>query len=200
MPQSFNFPDLYTGLFQERVTASTQQPVTGPPGESKYPQYMIYDCSTTNPQYTSPYTPYFVYPQHGAYPYPQYPRQQVEPQMVLPPIVYPDHVSPPYQAQTDPAQAASNQQETSNIERTEQEPAGAATDQNEADDLHFLDSVENKDDPNMPLTPLPAPLAPEVLPSAKKAAVMQNFGLDGKRLSLFIFMVLLISEIDQQVL
>ena len=105
--------------------------------------------------------------------------------MVLPPIVYPDHVPTRYPAQTDQdiAQAASNntQQETSNTQQSrEQEPAGAAADQSEADDLHFLDSVENRDDPNMPLTPLPAPLAPVVMPSAKKAAVMQTFGLDGE--------------------
>ena len=149
------------------MTASHQQTVTGPPNESKYP-YLIHgnpyaaDCA---------YTPYFVYPQHGQYQYPVYPRQQAEPQ-VLPPIVYPMQVNK-YPGHAEP------KVEGNKVEK-KQEPDNSATNEDETDELHFMDSVESKDDPNMPLTPLPAPLVPEVLLGAKKAAVMKNYGVDGE--------------------
>lgn len=135
----------------------------------KYP-YATDGTSTYQPY---PYaTPYLVYPPHQGqqfhYQYPSYPSQQAEPQGIAP-LVYPTQVN--YAAPNDP-----RDQGTSNTQKSEQEPESTVT----AEDEAFLDSVEHKDDPNMPLTPLPAPLAPEVLPSAKKAAVMQNFGLDGE--------------------
>ena len=69
---------------------------------------------------------------------------------------------------------------TGKTQDKKQEPDISAINEDEGDDLGFMDSVEIKDDPNQPLTPLPAPLVPEVLQEAKKASVMGAFGKDGE--------------------
>ena len=102
---------------------------------------------------------------------------------MVPPLVYPAQVNC-YSTWNEATEVG-----TGKTQDKKQEPDVSAINEDEGDDLGFMDSVEIKDDPNQPLTPLPAPLVPEVLQGAKKASVMGAFGKDGELCSWLVCVV-----------
>ena len=140
----------------------------------------VYDSKFPYMVYGNPGNPWLMYPQTGPM---QYPHQSAAANTVQPPppLVYPMQNVP--SGVSNPLSGAEGQQIPGFTGKPMDEPTEVLIERGRAASPKpeaIIDDEADKEKLDEPLTPLPPPLEPVKLSSAKKAAVLSGYKLDGK--------------------